>query len=117
MRNFQILVLRSTSALQRELSEIKKPSSLTFAGIVDSSSDACLMLEKITADAVLVELASPTADAYEFIEHVNFLPKKPLIAVVSALPEESYYARAKRMGGASFTGLPTIWRRCSTRSS
>lgn len=98
MGNFQILVLRTSSSLQHEFSEQRRYGSLNFVGIVDNSRDAGILMEKFTVDAVIVELASPTADAYEFIDQMNFLSKKPLVAVLSALQEESYYTRAKRLG-------------------
>ncbi|MFA5450082.1 MAG: sporulation initiation factor Spo0A C-terminal domain-containing protein [Clostridia bacterium] len=98
MSNYQVLVLSTSEEQYETFSEIRSCDGLEVIGIAENVRDADLFLEKFNADAIVVELASPTMETYEFIDRLSFLPKRPLVAVISCLREDSYYIRAKRMG-------------------
>lgn len=98
MQEFQILVLQSTNEFRSELVDTNPRVGIRVAFATDDVRQATAFLNENRVDAVFVELAAPTADAYEFIDQLSFRPEKPLIAVASALSEESYFVRARRLG-------------------
>lgn len=106
MGNYQMLAVRSTNAFQHELNEMKKFGNFSYAGIVDQCKDAFIILEKFNVDTVLIEMTSPSAEIYDLIDHINFLPKKPLVAVICSLLDETSYMRAKRMGARLVYRVP-----------
>lgn len=107
MTKTHVLVLQEKVKLCRDLANLSAiVPSIDISGVVDSLTDAELILEKFPIDAIIIEMRDLSDFFLHFVAELSTRPIKPVIAVFTPVQDDIAVAKLRKQGCNLIFRLP-----------